>query len=107
MKKQLNIEITKDGHLSVFGEYVLEVLEDVLYSYVESIEGIDNYIKEQKEIIGEELDVSLIFDLSKEYIGLDIEPELDKKEIKLLMYAIGEILIHHHDREGEKYEFYA
>lgn len=28
-----------------------------------------------------------------------------KTEIKLLMYAIGEILIYHHDREGEKYEF--
>lgn len=105
MKKQLNIEITKDGHMSVSGEYVLGILEDVLYAYVESIDGVDNYIKEHKEIIGGELDVSLIFDFSKEDIELEIDPGLDKKGIQLLMYAIGEILIYHHDREGEKYEF--
>lgn len=105
MKKQLNIKISKDGHLSVVGEFSLTMLADILSAYFESVGGIDNYLKEQKEIIGEELDVSLIFDFSKEDTELEIEPELDKKGIKLLMYAIGEILIHHHDREGEKYEF--
>lgn len=105
MKKKLNIKISEDGHLSVVGEFVLGILEDMLYAYVESVDGVDNYIKEHKEIIGGELDVSLTFDFGEEDIKLDIDPKLDKKEIKLLMYAIGEILIHHHDREGEKYEF--
>ena len=79
MKKQLNIKINKDGHLSVFGEYVLEILEGILYGYVESIGGVDNYIKEYKEINGGELDVSLIFDFSKEDIEIEVEPKLDKK----------------------------